>query len=125
MVDNDACEEVEVYIENGKEISSWNWQACYTCNTDHINDLCGIGTSPNNEASNDEAKSVVEVDDTVEEQDSWDIAEEQEEDDNKISSSELKMLVLNLGNYNEWDDNGDNSWPHRLQRIGDFIVNNT
>jgi len=125
MVDNDACEKVKVYIENGEWMSSQNWEDCYTCYTKNITDLCRIGTSPNNEASNDEAKSVGEIDDSVEEWDSHDLNEEQEENDKKTSSSELKLLVLNLGNYNELDDNGTNSWFYRLQRIGDFIVNNS
>merc|ERR1719419_324407 len=57
MLDNDACEEVEDYIKNGKAMGDL-WQGCYTCNTDDINDSCNIGTSSNNEASNDEAISV-------------------------------------------------------------------
>jgi len=136
MLTNDACEEVEDYITNGKEMGDKVWQDCYTCNTDEINASCGIGTSPNNEASNDEAKSVGEADDTVQEQNLQDLTGEQEEDDstgyatrlptvNRTSSSELKMLVLNLGNYNELDDSGVNSWLDRLQRIGDFIVYNS
>lgn len=121
LMDDDACEEIEDYLAYGTAMSSQVRQVCYTCNPDEINDTCGFGSSANTEASNVEAESVEEVDATVQDQD---LPEEQEEDDNETSPAALKMLVLNLGNYNEVDDNGDNSWFYRLQRIGDFIVEN-
>jgi len=124
-MDEDACRELEYYVVYGLEMNSPARQICYSCNTDAINDACGIGTSSNDEVSNDEVESVKEVDDSLEDQDTEEPTEEQEEDDTETSPSALKMLVLNLGNYNELDDNGNNEWRYRVQRIGDFIVNNS
>jgi len=108
------------YLTNGEAFSSKVREVCYNCHSEHITNKCGIQTSINEVNSGDESDVVVKDEDA---QGSDEV--QVQEVENQSSPISIKMLVLNLGNYNEWDDENNNSWLLRLIRIGNFISENS